>query len=406
MRAWGPIIAGLVLAVLVCGEAKAAPACAYAGGSAALRLPGAPFSLAATPDGCWLFVSLENETGGGGGLAVLRNTAGRYGLVRTVRLPQSADGLQLTHDGAELAVADNDAVVILDVGRLESGDGSPIVDRLNEGPDAGAFYAAITPDDHLLFVSDENQARLSVWDLGRGGPGSQRPVLIGHIPMGAAPVGMTLSPDGQRLYATSQVSPRQLALPVRCSPGDPGDKRLTPEGMLSVIDVARAAADPSHAILAMTGAGCAPVRVALDPDGRRAWITARGEDALVDIDLDAAEHLGPHAPHGRRPVGPAPIGIAIRPDDAEIWITDSDRFDTQKGYLEELALPSGAHLRATAGRFPRDLVFLPGGTVLAAAVTGSDALLFVDTSALPHATAPLAEGEPTERYAASADAAR
>jgi DNA-binding beta-propeller fold protein YncE len=398
MRLCLSILAAFAAGCLAGGRARAAPACAYTAGSTALRLPGAPFSIASTADGCWLFVSLENETGGGGGLAVLRNTAGRYGLVRTIRLPQSADGLQLTHDGAELAVADNDAVVILDVGRLESGDGSPVVDRLNEGPDAGAFYTAITPDDHLLFVSDENQARLSVWDLGRGGSGSQRPVLIGHIPMGAAPVGMTLSPDGQRLYATSQVSPRQLGLPVRCSPGDASDKRLMPEGMLSVIDVARAAADPSHAILAMTGAGCAPVRVALDPDGRRAWITARGEDALVDIDLVAAEHLGPHAPHGRRPVGPAPIGIAIRPDDAEIWITDSDRFDTQKGYLEEVALPSGAHLRAAAGRFPRDLIFLPGSTVLVAAITGSDALLFVDTAILPRASAPLVEGEPTERF--------
>jgi DNA-binding beta-propeller fold protein YncE len=396
MRVWLLIFA---VGLLASGPALADPACPYTGGSGAVAVPGAPFAVASTPDGCWLFASLESQSGGGGGLAVLHNTAGRYALVRTIHLPQAADGLVLTHDGAELAVADNDAVIILDVARLESGADSAVVDRLNEGPSAGAFYAAITPDDRLLFVSDENQARISVWDLGRaGGSGPRRPVLIGHIPTGPLPVGMALSSDGQRLYATSQVSPAGLGLPVRCSPGDPGDKRLLPEGMLSVIDVARAAADPSRATLAVAGAGCSPVRVALDPNGRKAWITARGEDALVDLDLDAAEHLGPHAPHGRRPLGPAPVGIAIRPDDAQIWVTDSDRFDTQKGFLEEVALPSAAHLRAAAGRFPRDLIFLPGGKVLVAAVTGSGVLLFVDTSALPRATAPLAEGEPTERY--------
>ncbi len=88
---------------------------------------------------------------------------------------------------------------------------------------------------------------------------------------------------------------------------------------------------PVLAILAMTGAGCSPVRVALAPDGHRAWITARGEDALVDTDLDQAEHLGLHAPHGRRPVGPAPVDIAIRPDGNQIWISDSDRVRHPEG---------------------------------------------------------------------------
>ena len=66
-----------------------------------------------------------------------------------------------------------------------------------------------------------------------GAPSASR--LVGMVPLGRAPVGMALSPDGARLYATSESSPGS-------SPGS--------AGTLSVISVSKAESSPRAAVVA------------------------------------------------------------------------------------------------------------------------------------------------------------
>ena len=83
---------------------------------------------------------------------------------------------------------------------------------------------------------------------------------LGTIPVGLAPVGLAVSPDGRWLYATSEVA-------AGAGPG-----RAGAHGTLSVISVLRAETDPAQAVASTVDAGCEPVRVITSADGRVVWV--------------------------------------------------------------------------------------------------------------------------------------
>ena len=289
-------------------EAGASPACAYTGGAATVALSGRPFASEPSADGCWLFVSLTSEGGGRGGIAVLHNEVARFVVQRTVPFENGATGLALSHDGSRLFAASGDSVRVFDVAKLETADAKPEVGRVPEGAGASTIYVALSIDHHLLFASDEGAARITVSDVQRGErEGFGVRTVIGRIPQGLAPVGLVLSPDGARLYATSQQAGSSPAFPVRCRPEGGGGGPEHSEGALSVIDVAKAAVAPPHALLAALPAGCNPVRVALSADGKTAWVTARGENALYAITF-ADPAVPARATRLKQAVGDSPVG--------------------------------------------------------------------------------------------------
>ena len=68
---------------------------------------------------------------------------------------------------------------------------------------------AASPDGRFAFVTLEDSQRAAVFNLGaalsRGfGPAD----YVGSIPLELAPVGITVSPDGRWLYATSEIAQR------------------------------------------------------------------------------------------------------------------------------------------------------------------------------------------------------
>ena len=88
----------------------------------------------------------------------------------------------------------------------------------------GAIEATVSPDGDYVFVSLEDSEQLAVFNLKkaeRSGFGSSD--LVGYVPMGFAPVGMAISPNGRYLYATSETF-----------------KRPGTEGTLTTIDLRRA----------------------------------------------------------------------------------------------------------------------------------------------------------------------
>ncbi|MFL5297129.1 MAG: YncE family protein [Phenylobacterium sp.] len=369
------LAAGLAIAGLP-ASARAA-ACAYTAGAARVAVPGSPVGVKPTADGCWLFVSLIAGPQGPG-VAVLRNEGGAFRLARFVSTPGQPGGLSLSHDGRLLAAAAQDRTLLLDVAKLETDAAAALVGEAPQGPGTGAIYAQFALDDRTLFVSEESREHLAVVDVARALSGAGSAAILGRVPQAHGPVGLALSADGRRLYATSEIATAQMGFPRRCTPPRPGSAPGAPEGVLFVVDVATAVKDPEHSVAAAWAAGCSPVRVALSPDGATAWVTARSDDALLAFKTADLKGVQPAPSPERRKVGRAPVGVLSQPDGGAVWVANSDRFSsTGEGSLTATPVAAGEARTVASGKFPRELAFLPSGRTLVATVFGSGELQFV-----------------------------
>ncbi len=367
----------------VLAQVLAQTSCPYTGGAATIPTPGAPFAAQPSADGCWLFAAVVGPPQGArAGLAVFHLEGGQFHLARLVPIKGVPGGLALSHDGKTLVVSAEDNLALLDIARLETAQADPLIADLPQGEGAGAVYVITSLDDRLLFVSEEHRAELAVYDLARARaePGAKpKDLVIGLIPQGLAPVGLALSPDGRRLYATSEVGQDAFGYPKHCAL--PNHPRPQSEGALTVIDVDRAAKDPARSVIALAPAGCSPVRVVLSPDGTRAWVTARAQDELLAFDTAQLQGKVHPAPVARIKVGVAPVGVAVRPDGRQVWVANSDRFSASgAGSLTQVPA-DGPPRTVASGKFPRDLRFLPDGKTLVVAQFGSSAIQFAPTDA-------------------------
>jgi DNA-binding beta-propeller fold protein YncE len=372
------------LLTMVMPQTLLASSCAAPSTSTTVDLPAAPFQAIASPDDCWLFVSMaisENH----GAVAVLHNQGGTFKLDHHVELRGAGYGEALTHDGALLIVTTDNGIAVLDVGKLERNDSDALLGTFSSDAHSGSVYAAVSLDDRRLFVSEEYARNISVWDLDKArqkefGAGA----LIGHIPTATAPVGLALSPDGHWLFATSEAMPPAMHMSTDCKAEGPNGHPHA-QGLLLRIDTDKALSDPVHAVAAATPAGCNPVRVALSPSGKTAWITARGDDALLRLQTDELQ-AGTHNIHvSKFPIGPSPIGVAIRPDGAQVWVAISDRFSKGgggrlAGFTNIDSSTPTSVLSAPAPGFPREVTFLRDGHTLIATLFTAKQVMLVPTS--------------------------
>jgi DNA-binding beta-propeller fold protein YncE len=163
-----------------------------------------------------------------------------------------------------------------------------------------------------------------------------------------------------------------------------------------VVDVARARTDPAQSVVARVPVGCNPVRLATSPDGGTAWITTRGDHAVVAVDTSKLLSDSEHAIVTRIPVGTAPVGIAVVDGGRRVIATSSNRFaggadDRQS--LNVVDVSRGA-ANATllgivpAGAFPRELCVSPDGRTLFVSNFASKTLQVIDLSRLIPQKAP------------------
>jgi DNA-binding beta-propeller fold protein YncE len=396
-------IAAVVVIVTSCtGQVTTAAApsnCNRSSGQAItyVRLPGNPFQALPTNDGCWIFVSmLQGERGARKGLEVIRRSEGRLDLVRVVDNVASPAGMALTHDGQVLIVAAGDRVKFLDVGRLTSGDGNPVLGELDQGRPVGAIEATVTSNDSLLFVSYEHGASVVVIDLFQTRKKSFiDPVVIGRV-SALVPVSVVLSPDERLLYVSAMTSPPSFGWPQEChNPGaDASTSARVAQGAILVFDVARAAAGRDDALVGRVPAGCSPVRVALSPGGDTAYATVRWDNQLLAFDTrlivtDPANALLAHVPVGMEPVGVLPVNGGNT-----IVVANSHRFADDSRENQTLSIVDAARLGSgasavvgtiPAGAFPRELKLTADGRTLLLTNFGSETLEVIDlTLALSH----------------------
>ena len=209
MRGYG-VSYGVALSSPGCSTSTAPPSTLSGVRTAMVKVPGTPFGVVVTPDGRWAFVALISS------VEMLRlGPALAPVKVRTIALtgeavPGGAVGEALTPDGRYLLAASGSGAVVISVARAEQGQPGAVLGTLtNPAGGAGGIEVAVSPDGGFAFVTQEGSQQAAVFNLRlaltRGfGPAD----FVGAIPLGLAPVGMAVSPDGRWLYATSELAGR------------------------------------------------------------------------------------------------------------------------------------------------------------------------------------------------------
>lgn len=373
-----------------------------------IDVPGHPFTPIPTPDGCWIFVSLSNpKEGPTSGVGVLRRAGGTVSFVRVIPTDRGPTGMVLTHDGKILIGAEDDRIVFLDVARMISGTGNAVLGYLRE-PEyhaqfrevkittPGAIYVNVTSNDALLFVSDEWAQRISVIDLEKArSSGFKTDSIIGTIPTAGLPIALTLDPDERYLYTTAEIGKEDWGWPVECKPEgkDPSTtKPEFPQGAVFVVDVARAKTDPANAVIAKVPAGCSAVRLAISPNGDRAYVTARNSNSLLAFDAKKLSNDPEHALNGKVPVGPSPVGVAVVDGGRRVFVTNSNRFAAGSNEKQNLTVIDTAKVASgpgavlgviPAGGFPRELRVTADGQTLLVTNFTSNTIELVDLARVP-----------------------
>ena len=360
-------------------------------------LPGHPFSTISSQDGCWLFVSVTSSNPkSANGVALLSRGKGQITLKKVFPVEAEPTGMVLTHDGKLLIVADGEYVVFMDVMRMTTGKGDPILGYISDGNFAGSVYVNVTADDKFLFVSDENTQTITVINLEQArSRGFNDDAKLGKIPVGDAPIALTFSPDQKWLYTTSQAAPKSLGWPITCKPEgeDPATaKPENPTGAIIVVDVERAKSDPAKSIVSSVPAGCSPVRLAISPAGDRVYVTARNSNALLAFDTNALRNDTAHALIGTVPVGTAPVGVAVVNDGKLVVVSNSNRFSNDRKARQTLSVIDAAKVgdgksalvgSIAAGVFPREFGQSPDGRTLFVSNYVSSELEVIDLNRLP-----------------------
>jgi DNA-binding beta-propeller fold protein YncE len=279
----------------------------------------------------------------------------------------------------------------MDVTRMISGRGDPMLGYMSERGSSGRVYANVTHDDKLLFVSDENTETISVINLEKArAEGFKETARVGKVPVGIAPIALTFSPDGKWLYTTSQEAPKSLNWPIACKPEgvDPATaKEQYAQGAIIVVDVVRAQTDPAHSVVSNIPAGCSPVRLAISPSGDRVYVTARNSNSLLAFDTTAMQGNTEHAQVGKVPVGSSPVGVAVVNDGKFVVVTNSNRFATDQTARQTMSVIDAARVgegqaavigNLPAGIFPREFGQSPDGRTLFVANYLSNELEVID----------------------------
>jgi DNA-binding beta-propeller fold protein YncE len=370
-----------------------------------IGLPGRPFGVVVSSDQKWIFVSVTAPEGRKAGIVLLREDSGKIETVRFVPMGRTPNGLVLTHDGTMLIAAADDYVVFFDVQRLVSGAESPAFQWVFRAHKAGSICANVTADDRTLFVTDEWLKTITVIDLdriralGRDSAANlkraedrdgSRTAIIGHIPVGRSPVSMVFSSDQRWLYTTSEVADASWNWPRTLEPEQrkPG-AQMEPEGAVVVIDVAKARSNPEGSIVSRVPSGGSPVRLALSPDGRTLYVSARGSNAVNAFDTNALVRDPAHARVATLRVGESPVPIVLVANGAYALVGNSKRFSSDAVKESTLTVVNTSRIgtaeepvvgTVACGAFPRNFCLAPDGTTLFLTNYLSESLQVIDVS--------------------------
>jgi DNA-binding beta-propeller fold protein YncE len=335
-------------------------------------VPGQPWAV--TVNGRWSFLTLTS--GSGSSIAVVRNGTGLAPTVaRSIAVRGTLRGETITPDGRYLLAADNAGAVVIDVAKAEQGAPDPIAGSLTSPGGSAADQVRVTPDGRFAFVTLEGSNAVAVFNLQAAITSRfSSSHLVGTVPLGLNPVGLSVSPDGRWLYATTQ-----------------NRSKNSQQGGLSVIDVRQAETNPAAALKTTVSAGCVPIRVITSGAGQYVWVTARDSNTLLAFSAAKLLSEPRRALLAEVRVGQGPIGLTTADGGNRIIVADSN-LHTRKGATANLAVVNVPAALAgqpalvgviPAGLLPRQFAMEPDGTTLLVTDSTSQQLQAVDVTTLP-----------------------
>ncbi|HXL16243.1 MAG TPA: beta-propeller fold lactonase family protein, partial [Streptosporangiaceae bacterium] len=343
---------------------------------------GAPFGIAASRDGTVFVVTDSSvqifKSAPNGHLT---STGAHLSVGSSARPATSA---VLTHDDRYLLVAVDNRIQVFDAKAAESGSSSTNLGALSVPgvtKYGRAVGVAVTPDDQYAFVALQFANKVGVFNLGKALRFKNfAGAYMGSLNVGMQPVGVMVSPDGKTLYATNFVQ----------------DSPIVP-GKLTVIDIAKltsqnlAQSQLNSAIVHKVPAGCNPARIAVTPDSKTVWVTARQSNYLLGYSASKLRTDAANALIAKVHVGQWPIGLILVNGASRIVVSDNAGTNPpQTAHNLAVVDPRAALARTQAllgyipsGFTPREFALSPDGKYLY--VTNRDAakVQIVNLSKLP-----------------------
>lgn len=290
-------------------------------------------------------------------------------------------GMNLLPNGLGLAATLGvDGAIFYNLSTLETCNSTGV--QVSQGlvsANEGSFDVVVSPDGKYAFIANEygvapgatSEGNVGVVALEYDPTGMVTTgTLVGEISTGGQSIaGVSISPDGSRLYATSEV---ELSTSTGAGANNPVLTRTgcysqstggtQANGLLTVIDVAKAEASPgASAILSTVNAGCSPVRVVETTDSSTLWVSARGDNRVLAFSTGMLETNPGNALLGYADTGgTAPVGLRLFDHGKLLVVANSNRFGTgptANATILSVAVPASASVVQTlaTGLFPREI---------------------------------------------------
>ena len=182
---------------------------------------------------------------------------------------------------------------------------------------------AVSPDGAYAYVANYGSNSVSVISTASN-------AVVATIPVGGGPWSVAVSPDGAYAYVTnagdntvSVISTASNAVVATVPVGnEPFGVAVTPDGAYAYVtnagdNTVSVISTATSTVTATVPVGTYPYGVAVSPDGAYAYVT-NGGDGTVSVISTAS-----NAVVATVPVGEAPTGVAVTPDGAYAYVTNN-----------------------------------------------------------------------------------
>jgi YVTN family beta-propeller protein len=257
-------------------------------------------------------------------------------VTATIPVGNSPEGVAVSPDGSKVYVANYDSNTLSVINTATN----TVTATIPVGVSPSGV--AVTPDGTKVYVANEDIAHPS----GIVGPGTVSVIataantVTATIPVGRAPGGVAVTPDGTKVYVANAFSNSVSVIDTATNtvtttiPAEtPAGVAVTPDGSkvyvtnsieFGTVSVIATATDTVIATIALHAGGASAAGVAVTPDGSKVYVVDANQTGSVSVISTATDTVvgSPIA------VGINPGGVAVTPDGTKVYVVN---------YLENLS---------------------------------------------------------------------